>query len=265
MFDSSNFLNSEQLRATTFIRHVELHDTLGSTNDRAAELARDPAIELPSLIAARIQSAGKGRGSNKWWSAEGALTLSVLLDSTAVGISTQHWPQLSLATAVAICDAISGEAPEASPAIKWPNDIYVDGAKVCGILIESPGGAAPAKNRLIIGIGINVNNSWRTAPHDVGTNGTALCDVTGTRHDLQNVLVGTLQAMQARYKQLADGDSQLPQAWQQGCWLTGQTIDVQSNDRLMTGACIGIDTDGILLVENVDGVHRICSGSVRVA
>ena len=189
----------------------------------------------------------------------------MLLDPAAFGISTANWPQLSLATAVAVCDALQmTKHPQAAVAIKWPNDVLIDGGKVCGILIESPGGAAPAKDRLIIGIGINVNNSWRTAPHDFGPNGTALCDVTGTHHDLQTTLARTLQAMQERFSQLASGDSRLPDAWQRLCWLTEQGVDVNANDRWITGVCVGIDPEGALMIENVYGMHRIHSGSVRV-
>ena len=181
------FLDADEIRAATFVRHVEIHDTLGSTNDRAAELARDPHIELPALVVARRQTAGRGRGKNTWWSADGALTFSVLLDPAALGISTANWPQLSLATAVAVCDALgadelsirseparpdtagsrtpSSHAPTARvSASNGPTTSCSTARKVCGILIESPGGAAPAKDRLIIGIGINVNNSWHSAP-----------------------------------------------------------------------------------------------------
>jgi BirA family biotin operon repressor/biotin-[acetyl-CoA-carboxylase] ligase len=259
------FLDSEALLASTFVRHVEIYETLGSTNDRAAMLARYPSNELPALIVARLQSAGKGRGPNKWWSANGALTFSVLLDSSMLGISTQDWPLLSLATAVAVCDAISSELPQAAPSLKWPNDVYIDGRKVCGILIESPGGAAPIKNRLVIGVGINVNNSWRDAPHDIVHNGIALCDATGVNHDLQSVLMRTLKAMQDRYRQLGNGNPKLPQAWQRLSWLTGRRINVETNGSNITGVCIGIDDTGALLVEKADGLQRVRSGSVRIA
>ncbi len=130
------FVDADQIRASTFIRHVEIHETLGSTNDRAVELACDPDIDLPALVIARLQTAGRGRGNNVWWSAEGALTFSVLLDPAAHGISTANWPQLSLATAAAVCNALAlelnpkSEIPNPkSPrlAIKWPNDIMLDG------------------------------------------------------------------------------------------------------------------------------------------
>jgi BirA family biotin operon repressor/biotin-[acetyl-CoA-carboxylase] ligase len=233
---------------------------------------------LPALVVARQQTAGKGRGRNTWWSSEGAITFSLLVDQATTGLQPAKWPQLSLTTAVAVCDALtavlgSGDNPQyeirnpkSNPGlgIKWPNDVFLDGGKVCGILIESPGGAAPAKNRLIIGIGINVNNSWRAAPRSFGPNGTALCDITGRHQDLQTTLLSVLHALQERIGQLAGGESRLPDAWQRLCWLTEQGVDVHANGRWITGVCVGIDRDGALLVENVNGLHRIRDGSVRV-
>jgi BirA family transcriptional regulator, biotin operon repressor / biotin---[acetyl-CoA-carboxylase] ligase len=283
------FLDADEIRASTFIRHVEIHDLLGSTNDRAAELARDAAIDVPALIAARRQTAGRGRGKNTWWSVDGALTFSVLLDPAALGIGTANWPQLSLAAAVAVCDAIAQEVDSAEErlnlqaasrnsqsqqrvAIKWPNDVMLDGGKACGILIESPGGSAPAKDRLIVGIGINVNNSCRLA-HSAReasqtdkelAGATSLCDCTGRRHDLQRLLCETLSAFEARARQLSNGDPQLPAAWRQLCWLTEQRIEVRTNENWIGGTCTGIDSSGALLMENIFGNHRVTTGSVPV-
>jgi BirA family biotin operon repressor/biotin-[acetyl-CoA-carboxylase] ligase len=275
------FLDADVIRASTFIRHVQLHNTLGSTNDRAAELARDGAVELPALIAARHQTAGRGRGKNIWRSTDGALTFSVLLDSSMLGVRTANWPQLSLATAVAICDALSNEFNPQSEirnpqlphraAIKWPNDVMLNGAKACGILIESPGGSAPAKDRLIIGVGINVNNSCRV-PHAAReatqadkelAYATSLCDCSGRPHNLQQVLSNTLRAFEARASQLSVGDPQLPAAWQQLSWLTKQRVEVQTGGKWIDGICTGIDSTGALLVNNMSGTHRVTSGSVR--
>ncbi|HEX2477029.1 MAG TPA: biotin--[acetyl-CoA-carboxylase] ligase [Lacipirellulaceae bacterium] len=270
--------DAERIRTRTFVRHIEIHTTLGSTNDRAAELARDSTIDLPALVVARLQTAGKGRGRNRWWSADGAITFSLLVDRATTGVQPASWPQLSLATAVAICDALSAELESAANpkseirnpksvrrlGIKWPNDVILDGGKVGGILIESPGGAAPAKDRLIVGIGVNVNNSWRSAPRSFGPNGIALCDVTETSHNVQTVLIQTLNALQQRIRQLVNGDSTLPDAWQRLCWLTEQGVDVHASGHWITGVCLGIDRDGALLVENVNGVHRVRDGSVRV-
>jgi BirA family biotin operon repressor/biotin-[acetyl-CoA-carboxylase] ligase len=302
------FLDADTIRASTFIRHVELHETLGSTNDRAAELARDADVDLPALVAARHQTAGRGRGDHKWFASEGALTFSVLLEPKTFHIELADWPKLALTTGVATCDALAsevgrappakidsttavGNAPTARPnpqsaipgtlwvpqsqtrlAIKWPNDIILDGAKLAGILIESPGGSAPAKDRLVIGIGINVNNTWRTP--DVAARGLArhratpanaitLFDVTGYEHSTQHILINILRAFETRIAQLAARDPQLPAAWQRLCWLTEQGVEVQASTVPIEGICVGIDRDGALLVEDALRTHRIHSGSVR--
>lgn len=303
------FLDADALRAVTFVRHIELHDTICSTNDRAVELARDTTIELPAIVAARHQTAGRGRGQNTWWSADGALTFSLLVEPTALGISTKNWPQLSLATAVAICDALSQELrsttqragafpppfasmkltetsanqrsfPNESPhgladepsrskpyphlGIKWPNDILINSRKIAGILLESPAGPAPAKNRLIIGIGINVNNSWRAAPPEAGS-GSALCDATGCRHDLQTVLAAVIGALVDRIIQLRASDPRLIQTWQKLDLIAGQTIVLEVDGSRIEGKCVEVAFDGALVIDTTVGRQRFYSGSIRMS
>jgi BirA family biotin operon repressor/biotin-[acetyl-CoA-carboxylase] ligase len=257
--------DADKISQSSFIRHVEIYDELGSTNDRAAELAGILETPLPALVATRQQTAGRGRGTNRWWAADGALTFSLLIDTSMHGVATRDWPRLSLATAVAICDALASELRAAGTglAIKWPNDVMLDGAKVSGILVESPAGAA-SRERIVIGIGINVNNSWRAAPRETGGLGIALCEVTGRQHNLNTVLIATLNAIQFRIRQLAENAPELPQAWQQRCWLTEQDVEVGSGSDWMQGVCTGIDHDGALLVQNLFGAKRFYSGSVKV-
>jgi BirA family biotin operon repressor/biotin-[acetyl-CoA-carboxylase] ligase len=283
MLQSAPFLDADELRATTCARHVEIHDELGSTNDRAAELARLLASdELPALIVARRQTAGRGRGRNAWWSAEGALTFSLLFEPAAFGIGSVNWPQLSLATAVALCDVIElrigfGElsraadcglrnedgTPHSRLGIKWPNDVMIGGGKVAGILVESPGGRPPAKDRLIIGIGVNVNNSWRLAPPEAGQQGVALCDVVGQPCGLQPLLARALCTLSDRIRQLQIRDPALIRAWQQRDLLAGQTVTLSADGRCISGECIEIADDGALVIDTQFGRQRFFSGSVR--
>jgi BirA family transcriptional regulator, biotin operon repressor / biotin---[acetyl-CoA-carboxylase] ligase len=273
------YLDADEIRAATFIRHVEIHDTLGSTNDRAAELARDIDIELPALIAARQQTAGRGRGSNTWWSANGALTFSIVLDPATFGISAANWPQLSLTTAVAVCNAVAfelnpkserslsaaAENPKsAGLAIKWPNDIMLNDRKLCGILIESPGGLAPAKDRLVVGIGININNSLRAAPRELASHATSLCDQSAKQHSLQNVLVHVLNEFQRQLVRLGQHDPQLPLAWQHLCWLLQKKLSAQVGRQIFAGICMGIADDGALLIETGSTITSIYGGSLRL-
>jgi len=267
------YLDADAIRVATFVRHVEIHDTLGSTNDRAAELARAPDIELPALIAARQQTAGRGRGSNQWHSTEGALTFSVLFEPTVFSLGPENWPKLSLTTAVAVCDAIAAELNRQSPipnpqsprlGIKWPNDIMLDGRKICGILIESPGGLAPVKDRLVVGIGINVNNSLGDAPRELASYATSLCDASATHHSQQTVLILVLNELQRQLIALGQRDPELPRAWQRLCWLSQQNVSVQAGERTVEGICSGIAEDGALLIKTASATDRIYSGSLRI-
>jgi BirA family transcriptional regulator, biotin operon repressor / biotin---[acetyl-CoA-carboxylase] ligase len=275
-----NLAPRPSLQVPPFVRHVEIHDELPSTNDRAMQLTLFAALETPALIVARRQLAGRGRGGHSWWSSGGALTFSLVLEPAAWDIAIAQWPRLSLTTAVAVCDALEAGDKEqgagsvgvplspctlllAPCSIKWPNDVLIDGKKVAGILLESPGGAAPAKDRLVVGVGINLNNSWRGAPHEAGTNGVALCDVFGSDLDLNSLLSAFLEAFDFRLHQLGRNDPGLPSAWQQLSWLTGHEVEVSNDGRTLSGKCLGIADDGALLVQTPTATERIYSGSVH--
>jgi BirA family biotin operon repressor/biotin-[acetyl-CoA-carboxylase] ligase len=260
-----SFLDGKQLRANNFVRHVEIHDSLDSTNDRAAMLAHSAEIEMPALLVARRQTAGRGRGLNTWWSADGALTFSLLLNPASLGIAHRQWPQVSLATAVAVCDAVVPRLPRrAAVSIKWPNDVLLDGRKVCGILIESPGGGAPAKDRLIVGVGINVNNSCHAAPQEILPICTALCDVADVQVDLTSLLADVLVAIRHRFDQISRDDDELAKSWGRLNYFAGRNIAIQHDSRTVEGNCLGIDTDGALIIDTPFGRQRHYSGSARL-
>ncbi len=276
----ATFVPGSRLRADSLARHVEVYDELDSTNDRAAQLARDADALLPALVVTRLQTAGRGRDGNTWWAADGALTFSLLIEPAALGISTARWPPVSLAVAVAVCevlqlriadcgsrnDSVNPKSevrnPQSRLGVKWPNDVLIGDRKVCGILIESPGGRAPAKNRLIIGVGVNVNNSWASAPLKAGPRGTALCDVTGRQHDIEAILLDVLVAICERLAQLASDDPRLPRDWQQLNLLASRKISVTTDGRATDGTCVEIAADGALVVDTPAGPRRLYSGTV---
>src|SRR5690606_15388684 len=124
-----------RIRSETFVRHVEQHVEIGSTNDRALELAADPELPTPAIVLTERQTAGRGRGANVWQSRPGALTFSLLIDPPA-GLAPERVPLVSLAAGLAAREAIASAAPGHIAKVKWPNDVYLDGRKVCGILTE---------------------------------------------------------------------------------------------------------------------------------
>jgi BirA family biotin operon repressor/biotin-[acetyl-CoA-carboxylase] ligase len=258
------FLDADAIVSSTIVRYVELHELLGSTNDRALELASNLELRTPALIAARLQTAGRGRGDHKWWAGEGALTFSLILDTTDLGVTQRDWPRLSLATAVAVCDALGRLAPAESLAIKWPNDVMLRDAKISGVLIESRKRADSSRDRLVIGVGVNVNNSWQSSPPDAASRGIALCDAIGKPSGLQAVLISFLQALERRIKQLADLDYRLVAEWQRLCATQGRKVEVVANGHSTRGRCEGITADGAILVRTSEGVVPFYSGSLVV-
>ncbi len=113
------------------------HELLASTNTEALTLAR-AGERGPLWVTAGRQSAGRGRHGRTWTSEPGNLFASLLLTEPA---PPEHWHELSFVAALAIHDTIADLAPGARPrlAIKWPNDLLLDGAKFAGILTEGEG------------------------------------------------------------------------------------------------------------------------------
>lgn len=260
-------LDLDLIRKASFVKHVEWHDILPSTNDRGIELAGNGKIATPLLILAGEQSAGRGRGLNRWWSDAGALTFSLVFDpagdqlfSGAAVLEAAHWPKTALAAAVALCDVMQESLSNVPCALKWPNDVLLQGRKVAGILAEVPPNAPLSPRRLVLGMGINVNNSLTSAPAEVKAVGTAICDVAEAPVDATGLLIEWLSRFAGHLQALAVGDRALPARWQSLCALTGKRVEVQSGNRSVRGQCHGIDADGALVVDTDSGLERIYAG-----
>jgi BirA family transcriptional regulator, biotin operon repressor / biotin---[acetyl-CoA-carboxylase] ligase len=130
---------------------LSAHEALGSTNTEAMTLARR-GERGPLWVTALKQTAGRGRRGSEWSSPAGNLYATLLLDDPS---PPDRAPELSFVAALALRDAIIDCAPALRMrlAVKWPNDLLCDGAKLAGILIESEN----LGGRLVVGVGIGVN------------------------------------------------------------------------------------------------------------
>ena len=246
--------------AETFVKQVEFHAEIGSTNDRALDFAAaEVASETPLLVWALQQTAGRGRGANRWWASEGALTFTLLLNTQDLGLPQERWPQVSLTTGLAVCAALQELLPQADIALKWPNDVFLHGRKICGILVEVP---PRQSTKLVVGIGININNSLTQAPAELWPNATALCDASHRTWDLASVLIQVLQQLDRHLRQLAANDPELPQRWQELCFLRGRLIHHTVGDRVTIGMCQGVDQQGALLLQTESGLSRVMGGVI---
>jgi BirA family biotin operon repressor/biotin-[acetyl-CoA-carboxylase] ligase len=253
-------LDLPRLISSGQVQRLEYHDSVASTNDRAALLAEEPNLACPALVAAREQTAGRGRGSNRWWSAPGGLMFSLVLERPTTASGGAHWSGYSLTAGLAICEALSSQLPSGNFSVKWPNDVYAGEQKICGILIESP---AQARGRLIVGVGVNINNSFGAAPQDLRRSATSLCDVAGETFDLTEVLICILRHLDNRWLELVTlGFAALRDAWRERSLLTGRAVQLRVGAEMLTGRCLGIDDDGALLLQTEQGRHTCHAGSV---
>ncbi len=256
-FQADDLLSIKQ---GTFVREIEHHQAIASTNSRALAIAPQPQLTLPMLVLADEQTAGRGRGVHRWWSARGALTFSIILDCSAME-DASNWPRVSLTTGIAVCAALHQLCPGLAAGVKWPNDVYVRNRKICGILVEVP---PPPGGRLVVGVGINVNNAFENAPEPVRTIGTSLLEAAGYRFSLVTVLTAVLQQLATHLDLLAHQPETLQQRWQDFCMLAGRQVRIVAGTRRITGTCQGIDARGALLVETKLGVQPCLSGIVTL-
>ncbi len=244
----------------TFIRHVEYHAALSSTNTTALELL-EPLLNIsPAVVLTAAQTNGRGRKGNAWWSSPGALTFSIVLDPSPVRLSLEQRPLLSLVTGLAVRDAVAEHLADHDVTIKWPNDVMVDQHKISGILAEQH--TVAARQGLIIGIGVNVNNSLRDAPAEVRQRATSMFDLHQHSFDLTAVLIRILRQLDLRIQQLGKQTMSLLAEANHRHLLNGKHVTIQVADNTVYGYCLGIDDSGSLVVRAADQIHRISSGIV---
>ncbi|HET6326685.1 MAG TPA: biotin--[acetyl-CoA-carboxylase] ligase [Planctomycetaceae bacterium] len=249
----------ERIRAAGVVSEIEVHSEIGSTNDRAVERSEEAALACPCLILTARQNAGRGRGSNTWWSGPGALTFSLVLEPRRVGLATERFPQVALAAGLAVCEAIERTLPRADVGLKWPNDVFLGGKKVSGILLEKP---RADSGRLIAGIGLNVNNSLAIATEELRRTATSMIDVAGQPLDRTQVLIVLLERLEVWLRTLAISEREVFERWRPYCVLTGKRVGLRAGTRDVEGLCEGIDESGRLLIATAQGTEAHRSGTV---
>lgn len=228
---------------------VEAYESIGSTNDRALELAADPRNAFAVVIADR-QTQGRGRRGATWHSPAG----SGLWMSTVLPWSRPA-PHVTLLVGLAVAVAIEIATRRLRVAIKWPNDLVVGRRKLGGVLCESAGAA------VVAGIGINLRPLGDAPPEDVSQRATSLEEEVGislSPSELAGLIVGSLKRLAREGTALDPGVLEDLAARDS---LLGATVD---SDEHGPGVARGIDPSGALLLERPDGSRvRVVAGSVR--
>ncbi|MEK6536178.1 MAG: biotin--[acetyl-CoA-carboxylase] ligase [Actinomycetota bacterium] len=242
-------------------RIVHLEET-GSTADDARRLIDDGAGE-GTVVLAESQTSGRGRLGREWRTSPGqAIALSVVLYPD---LPPTQVPLLSLATGLAARNAVAavvGEAP--APVLKWPNDIYLNGRKLGGVLVEMAAELDHVK-WVIASIGLNVNNSFEGT--DLSGTATSLATELGrkvSRRDLAVALLGELDSVYDKAR-TPPGRTDIRHEFEQLDLLRGHRVEVVTPGGTVSGVATGIDAEGRLLVRRPDGeVEALFSGEASL-
>lgn len=232
-------------------------DSTGSTNADLRGHADDVDgwPHLSTLIT-RDQTAGRGRLDRTWVAPDGAaLAISVLLRELPADPATRGW--IPLAAGAAMAEAVAAQLPGHEVAVKWPNDVLVDGRKICGILAEA------TMDAVVVGAGVNTAMTSEQLPVPTATSFAAL-DVAV---DEDRLLAAYLRGLDAHLTALAAaGDavsSGLHGAVTARCATIGQEVRVSMpGGRTLEGTAIALDSEGRLLVAAEGSEHAISAGDV---
>ncbi|MBR9699005.1 biotin--[acetyl-CoA-carboxylase] ligase [Candidatus Woesearchaeota archaeon] len=218
--------------------HIHTFPEVDSTNEVAKKYPAN------NVIVAEEQIRGRGRFGRKWVSSKGGLWFSLVLEPG------KRLFEYTFIGALAVLESIgTGET-------KWPNDILVEGKKICGILSEVEFSGNEAE-KVVVGIGLNVNNELS----DITKIAVSLKEVTGKESDLNELLGKILK----RYEELLTLDhSDILRMFKEKCGMLGKNVTVKSLDKTISGEAVDINDEGHLVVQTEEGPLVVQEGDVTL-
>ncbi len=231
-------------------------ESVTSTNDVLREAARSGAAAWTVALADE-QTAGRGRQGRQWLSPPGNLHLSVLLRPE---VSAERLGLVPLAAGIAAARAARDCGAEAL--LKWPNDVWVGGRKLGGILVEAHSSSSGVED-MIVGCGMNVALQPPGLPVDLPA--TSLREVTGKPQDTIAVAARFLTQLRSAHDLLSRDPAALRVSWKElslPWW--GRPIEVRSGDSVVRGVLVDLDEGGGVILETA--AHRrvtVVSGEAR--
>jgi len=249
-----------RLEPNGLVREIVVFAETGSTNDVAMQRGRQGAAGGLVIFAER-QSAGRGRFGRAWASAaHRGLWFSLLLRPA---LPTTNWPRLTTWAAVSLAKAIENSIGLAA-GIKWPNDLYLTGRKVAGILAES-GVDSAGHPFAVVGIGVNVNHEPGDFPPELAEKAGSLRMATGRTIDRPTLAANVLRQLDIQLSQVASAFPEIIAEATRRSLLLGHWVQLRFGSTVLEGRAEALDPDGHLLLRGADGsLTRLTAGEVSV-
>ena len=249
---SLSLVEDAQARLSTdrFGRSMRGFEEVGSTNERAAQWAAEGAAEGATVVT-EYQTTGRGRHGRDWTADRSRnLLFSVVLRPE---LPPARFGLLTAAAGVAVAEAIEAFVVPHSAALKWPNDVLLEGRKTCGILLESSLTPPNTDAVVVLGVGLNVNQT--DFPDALIDTATSLRLTTGRSVPRPSLLARLLQALERRYDAVHADAASVRTAFRARLDALGavRTLHVPGTDETLTGTVQGLTETGALRLRTADG------------
>lgn len=262
--DYDNSLSAEGIKALIgdIPLEIDTRQTVTSTNDVLKDLAHKGAKEGYALIAAE-QTAGKGRLGRHFYSPKGSgVYISLLLRPK---MKAEESLFITTTAAVAVCKAVEAVSEgRLSPKIKWVNDVYLNGKKVCGILTEAAVSFESGQlDYAVVGIGINISTPEGDFPEEIKPVASSLFGQTEQSNIRNRITAEVLKELYARL--IKDGRAGNIDEYRAYSMLDDRDVMVIKGEKRTPARALGIDDDARLIVKYEDGTEEaLSSGEVSV-
>lgn len=250
----------EMLLSGKAIGHEIIYfDSIGSTNSYAKKEANK--LKDGTVILSEEQTTGRGRRGREWSSPKGTgIWMSLVLKPN---IPPTEGVRMTQIAAAAVCKSIR-QMTSLDALIKWPNDIVVNGKKICGILTEMAGELNEIRY-IVVGIGINVNTS--SFSDELKNVATSLLIESNSKIDRKKLVVNILENFETLYNAYINGSGfdEALNIVKKYSAILGKEIKIVQGNRETIAKAIDIDREGLLLVEMKDGTRElISSGEISI-
>jgi len=229
-------------------------DVLSSTNDKAREFAKEGKSSL--VVVAERQEKGRGRFGREWSSSFGGLYMTILLHVKDINKSRY----LTFIAAISVARAVR-EISGLDVKVKWPNDVLVNGKKICGILTETVSGK---KSSALVGIGLNANQ--KKFPRSIGNKATSLKIQTNKNYGIKKIsklIIMEFNNLYSYYDKRNYG--KIIEIWKKYSHTLGKTVKAKTLTGTYTGKAVDVDSDCNLVLRLNDGsVKKIVEGDIFV-
>jgi BirA family biotin operon repressor/biotin-[acetyl-CoA-carboxylase] ligase len=264
LIKSPDILDEREIRipeGQTIGRNIIHFEEIDSTNNYAKKIANEGCLHGTVVIADK-QTMGRGRVGRQWQSdSTGGIWFSIIVRPE---LEPEDIQIITLAASVAVVQAIN-ETQGIVCGIKWPNDIILDGRKLCGILTELS--AEPGHiNYVVVGIGINVNQNIDSFNDEIKQKATSIRMHMGKPVSRVGILAGILTGFEKAYDNVLHGQiPEIIEKWNSYSVTIGREVKITARDNEYIGIAQSIASDGKLIVKCKDGtIREVSAGEIQV-